>query len=67
MNVNDFRVGNIWDKANDPQDILGNILVKDGIMKGVYERMPTHRIYTFDGFFKLEESLLQHLIKELEK
>ncbi|KAJ3254542.1 hypothetical protein HK103_007096 [Boothiomyces macroporosus] len=49
LNINDLRVGAIFGRVNDPEDIFGSVLIKDGkIDKSTFEIMPTHRltIYT---------------------
>ncbi|OAJ37869.1 hypothetical protein BDEG_21841 [Batrachochytrium dendrobatidis JEL423] len=58
LNINDERVFTPWGRVSDPEDILGNVLVQNGkIVKGSYQRMPTHRLFSLNGLFQLNKSL----------
>ncbi len=51
----------------DPQDILGSVLVKNGIIvPNSFVAMPTHRIVTRDGLFKLNAFFHQKLLENLQ-
>jgi hypothetical protein len=62
MNINDQRVQAIYGRVNDPQDILGVVLLKDGlVVEGSYERMPTHAIFTKDGLVQVSDWMFDKL------
>jgi hypothetical protein len=67
LNINDQRTLVNWGRTADPEDILGTVLVKDGKMvPKTFEAMPTHRLYTINGFFKLEPFLSEKLLLQLK-
>jgi hypothetical protein len=68
MHVNDERVQAIWGRLNDPEDIFGTVLVKDGeVVKDTYEPMPTHRIFSASGLFQLNDYMHSRLLEDLKK
>jgi hypothetical protein len=67
FNINDQRTPLNWGRTADPEDILGTVLVRNGQMvPNTFEAMPTHRLYTINGFFQLEPFLLEKLILKLK-
>eukprot|EP00842_Homolaphlyctis_polyrhiza_P003621 jgi/Hompol1/425/HPOL_000142-RA len=63
LNVNDQRVFSTWGRVNDPEDILGHVLLKDGVVQpNTYTRMPSHRLFSRNGLFVLTDFLHQKLI-----
>lgn len=62
MNVLDQRSG--LARATPSEDIVGTIQLADGrMLADTYEPMPTHRLYTDAGVFRLDT----HLQRELEQ
>lgn len=50
MNIDDSRAMGVQGRVNDPADILGVVLLKDGdIVPGSFEQMPTHNIWSQQG------------------
>jgi hypothetical protein len=67
LNINDSRVFTPFGRVADPEDILGTIALDDGVMiPGTYEPMPTHRLYTSNGLFQLNDFLYSRLLESLE-
>jgi hypothetical protein len=67
MNINDERTLVSFGRTAESEDIFGVVRVDDGVMKpNSFEEMPTHRIYTTQGFFKLNQFLMDCLIKEIK-
>jgi hypothetical protein len=51
----------------DPEDILGSVRLSNGkIIPKTYEKMPTHRIYSSNGLFQLNDHLYEALVKTLK-
>ncbi|KAJ3317031.1 hypothetical protein HDU76_001409 [Blyttiomyces sp. JEL0837] len=68
LHVNDARVFAPWGRVNDPEDIFGSVLVKDGVMvENSYQRMPTHRPMSMNGLFQLSEFLQTKLVEQLKR
>ncbi|KAI9343064.1 hypothetical protein DFJ73DRAFT_797406 [Zopfochytrium polystomum] len=67
LHVNDGRVFSTWGRVNDPEDIFGSVLVKDGkIVEGSYQRrMPTHRLVSMNGLSQLSDFLHGKLLQRL--
>ncbi|KAI8802766.1 hypothetical protein BJ742DRAFT_777942 [Cladochytrium replicatum] len=66
MNVNDSRVGPVWGRVNDPEDILGNVLIREGkILPGTYQKFPTHRLVSNNGLVQLTDYLHEALLERL--
>ncbi|KAJ3320670.1 hypothetical protein HDV06_005078 [Boothiomyces sp. JEL0866] len=68
LNINDLRVGSIFGRVNDPEDIFGSVLVKDGkIDSSTFEIMPTHRLVSSNGLFQLTDYIHGKLVESMEK
>jgi hypothetical protein len=66
LNIQDLRAPEHWGRVADPEDILGSVLVQNQKMvPNTFEPMPTHRLFTRQGIFKLDPYLLENLLKEL--
>ena len=53
-------------RINEPEDIIGTIMVRDGeIIQGTYEPMPSHRLVTADGPVWLSEGIQEELVNML--
>ncbi|KAI8903123.1 hypothetical protein EDD86DRAFT_175729, partial [Gorgonomyces haynaldii] len=64
LNINDQRMPPLWGRVNDPEDILGTSLIKDGkLVPKSFEPMPTHRILSTNGLFQLTPFLHEKLLK----
>ncbi len=63
MHIADGRAMSIFSRTPEPDDILGTILVRDGIIvDGSLQIMPTHRLLTVNGIFQLPTEF-QSLLK----
>ncbi|OAD78248.1 hypothetical protein PHYBLDRAFT_71708 [Phycomyces blakesleeanus NRRL 1555(-)] len=68
LHVADERNPPPWGRIPFPEDIIGSVLIKDGVIQpNTFEAMPTHRLVTSCGIFKLSEPLFQCLLKESKK
>lgn len=57
-----------WDGDSDPEDILGGVQLHEGkIVPGTYERMPTHRLVSSNGLFRLSDFLHSNLVDRLRR
>ncbi|KAJ3183495.1 hypothetical protein HDU87_006814 [Geranomyces variabilis] len=66
LNINDERTYAPFGRVSDPEDILGSCRLDDGkLVAGSYERMPTHRLFSFNGLFRLSEHLQDKLLERL--
>ncbi|KAI8593571.1 hypothetical protein BDZ88DRAFT_447931 [Geranomyces variabilis] len=66
LNINDERTYAPFGRVSDPEDILGSCRLDDGkLVPGSYERMPTHRLFSFNGLFRLSEHLQEKLLERL--
>lgn len=66
LNINDQRSG-VWGRVNDPSDIFGTCLLKNGQMvQGTFEEMPTHVWYSKnEGLSTLTPYLHERMLQEL--
>ncbi|KAG0185464.1 hypothetical protein DFQ28_009280 [Apophysomyces sp. BC1034] len=68
LHVADERNPPAWGRIPSPEDIIGSVLVKDGVIQpGTYQPMPAHRLVTANGIFQLSEPLKQCVIKNCKK
>ncbi|KAJ3387218.1 hypothetical protein HDU92_002044 [Lobulomyces angularis] len=66
LNIQDERCYVPWGRVPDPEDIFGTVLLSQGkIVEGSFEQMPTHRMVSANGMFKLSEYLESRLIEEV--
>lgn len=67
LNINDQRTG-VWGRVNDPSDILGVCLLRDGSMvAGTFEGSGTHVTYSHvsEGLLTLTPYLHEKLLEKL--
>ncbi|KAI8064865.1 uncharacterized protein B0P05DRAFT_554671 [Gilbertella persicaria] len=68
LHIGDERNPPPWGRINFPEDIIGSVQLEEGkIKEGTYEPMPTHRMVTNDGLFKMSEPLTQCVINAAKK
>ncbi|KAJ3085230.1 hypothetical protein HK102_000197, partial [Quaeritorhiza haematococci] len=68
LNIGDERVFMPYGRVPDPEDIIGGLRIKDGfVVPGTFERMPTHRLVTINGLFRLTEFMHGKLVEQLKK
>lgn len=68
LHIGDERNPPAWGRINFPEDIIGSVQLKDGhIQEGTYQPMPTHRIITNDGIFRLSEPLKNCVVEAAKK
>lgn len=68
MHIADERDPPAWGRIPFPEDIVGTVLVKDGVIQpNTYQAMPAHRLVTAHGIFQLPESLTKVLIDAAKK
>jgi hypothetical protein len=72
MHIEDERALIPLGRTPDPDDIIGYCLVRDGkIIPGSYQAMPTHRLFSHLGEFRLPDPIyrfvLSKLIERLER
>lgn len=64
MHIVDGRSMAAFGRCPDPDDIFATVLVQDGTMvSGSLEPMPTHRLLTVSGLFRLPAEFNAHLFK----
>ncbi|KAI9244162.1 hypothetical protein BY458DRAFT_529943 [Sporodiniella umbellata] len=67
MHINDERDPPAWGRINFPEDIIGSVQVSNGIiLPHSYQPMPTHRLITPKGLFKLSDPLT-HCVADASK
>lgn len=67
INIIDNR-SKYLERRTPPEDIFGSFLLEDGIIqKHTFFPMPTHRLLTVDGIFRLDSDIEECMIKELEQ
>lgn len=55
-------------RVNDPEDIIGTVLVMKGVViEGTLEMMPTHRLISSAGLFQLNEFMHNRLLEDIMK
>lgn len=60
MNIRDERVPEVFNRCPEAEDILGVVRVEAGKMiEGSYEPMPSHRLWSPNGLFRLPHDLSQ--------
>lgn len=66
MHIADERALPVVNRTPDPDDIVGLCLVRDGqIVKGSYQAMPTHRLFTHIGEFQLPGAIHSYVLAQL--
>ncbi|KAF7728434.1 hypothetical protein EC973_006114 [Apophysomyces ossiformis] len=64
LHIADERNPPPWGRIPSPEDIIGSVLVKNGVIQGgTYQPMPAHRLVTSNGIFQLSEPLTQCMIR----
>lgn len=67
INIVDNR-SKYLERRTPPEDIFGSFLLEDGIIqKNTFFPMPTHRLLTSDGIFRLDSEIEECMIRDLEK
>lgn len=65
MPIVDGRSISMFARTPEPDDIMAMILVRDGsIVPGSIQRMPTHRLLTVNGLFRLPTDLEKEFFKK---
>ncbi|KAI9262211.1 hypothetical protein BDA99DRAFT_438899 [Phascolomyces articulosus] len=68
LHIGDERNPPPWGRIPFPEDIIGSVLVQNGIIQpDTYQAMPTHRLATSSGFMQLSEPLTQCLVQEAKR
>jgi hypothetical protein len=68
MAIGDERALAPLNRTPDPDDIFGMILVRDGhVVRGSYQPMPMHRLFTHIGAFQLPAGLHGFVLQALER
>lgn len=68
LHINDERNPPPWGRIAYPEDIIGSVEIKDGVIqKGTYQPMPAHRLMTRHGIFKLSDTLTNLVVNEAKK
>ncbi|KAI9226254.1 MAG: hypothetical protein DHS80DRAFT_8033, partial [Piptocephalis tieghemiana] len=66
LHIEDERNPPPWGRISDPDDILGSVEVRGGkIQPETFQPMPSHRLVSSHGLFKLSEPLHQALMARL--
>lgn len=64
MHIADGRAMSVFGRCPEPDDIFAMVLVRDGKMvNGSIQRMPTHRLLTVNGIFRLPAELDRLLLQ----
>ncbi|KAI8990036.1 hypothetical protein BDB01DRAFT_718006 [Pilobolus umbonatus] len=68
MHIGDERNPPAWGRINYPEDIVGSVKLEHGIIQeGTYQPMPTHRLVTNNGLFKLSKPLTECVVEAAKK
>ncbi|EAU84131.1 hypothetical protein CC1G_08672 [Coprinopsis cinerea okayama7 len=68
MHVHDQRNPPPLGRIGDPDDIIGTVLVEDGVVKAdTYQPMPSYRFWTKDGLMMLTDGLRERLVQSCRR